>query len=88
MQKASYGAAQTVVAAIADRHVRRLLPSPCNHASVKRALGGFKRVTADAPVQQAEPLTYKILERAVKLLQREEGRRDFVMWRTVWRMTI
>ena len=34
---ASYGAAQTAVAAIADKHEKRVLVSPCAHPSVKRA---------------------------------------------------
>ena len=36
---ATYGAAQTAVAAIADRHTRQILDSPCSHPAVKRVLG-------------------------------------------------
>ena len=39
IQEASFGTAQTAVAAIADRHAQSFLESPCTHVSVKRALG-------------------------------------------------
>ena len=54
---ASYEAAKTAVAAISDRHVRGFAEDPCSHASVKRALCGFKRRTATAGTKQVRPLT-------------------------------
>ena len=73
-------------AGIADRHAQQVLDLPCDHGSVKRALAGFKRGTADKIVHQVKPLTHSILGKIVAELASDK--KNFVLWTTTWQMTL
>ena len=71
VQDALFGAAQTAIAAITDRHARGFCESPCCHILVKRALRGFRRKSAGKVGHQMRPMSHAILERAVAALSED-----------------
>ena len=74
----------TAAAAVAHRHAQEALPSPIDHATVRKVLAGVKR-TAAKPAVQRMPLSFKILEEVGHKVREDSSLKA---WRTFWRMNI